>query len=56
MKGLSLALLIILCLMPVSIEAEDLNLQWFTGESEVFNSRGEHFLYEVEDNRAVLTC
>lgn len=55
-KSLSLALLIILCLMPLSIEAEDLNLQWFTGESEVFNSRGEHFLYEVEDNRAILTC
>ncbi|MBR1408804.1 MAG: leucine-rich repeat protein [Clostridia bacterium] len=55
-KGLSLTLLITLCLMPFSIEAEDLNLQWFTGESEVFNSRGEHFLYEVEDNRAILTC
>ena len=55
MKRLTLICLLVLCLLPVSGWAESGTVEWFTGTGEVYNSLGEHFSYEIEEDHAVLT-
>ncbi|MBR6955113.1 MAG: leucine-rich repeat protein [Clostridia bacterium] len=56
MKRLMLVFLMILCLVPMGSWAEKEAVEWFNGNGEIYNSRGEHFCYEIEDDHAVLTC
>lgn len=55
MKRLMLVCLLILCLLPLGVCAESTAVEWFTGTGEIYNSLGEHFFYEIEDDHAVLT-
>lgn len=55
MKRLMLICMMILCLMPLCGVAEQKSEEWFDGAGEIYNSRGEHFCYEIEDDHAVLT-
>ena len=50
-----LVCLLILCLLPLGSRAENADVEWFSGTGEVYNSLGEHFAYEIEDDHAVLT-
>lgn len=55
MKRLTLICLLALCLIPLGGWAESGTVEWFTGTGEVYNSLGEHFSYEIEEDHAVLT-
>ena len=52
-KRLMLACVLVLCLVPLWGPAEEA-AEWFDEPGELSNSLGEHFLYEIEDGRAVL--
>ena len=56
MKRLLLVCVMILCLVPLGAWAEEEAAEWFNEPGETWNSRGEHFRYEIEDDHAVLTC
>ncbi len=56
MKHLMLVCVMMLCLAPMSGWAEEEAAEWFNEPGETYNSRGEHFQYEIEDDHAVLTC
>lgn len=47
--------LLSILLMPLAAACETPDIQWFSETGEVYNSIGEHFCYEVEDDHAVLT-
>ena len=53
MKRMMLVCLMILCLVPMGSWAEE-TIEWYDRDNEVYNSRGEHFLYEVVEDHAVL--
>ena len=55
MKRRMLVWLLALCLLPLGGWAESSAAEWFTGTGEVYNSLGEHFSYEIEEDHAVLT-
>ena len=55
MKRLIILFLSLLFLTTCSALAEK-DIEWYSGDNEVYNSRGEHFVYEVVDDHAVLTC
>ncbi len=55
MKRRMLVCLLALCLLPLGGRAESGTVEWFTGTGEVYNSLGEHFSYEIEEDHAVLT-
>ena len=56
MKRMMLICLLVLCLLPLGGWAETSDVEWFTGTDEVYNSRGEHFFYEIKDDHAILTA
>ena len=47
--------LLSILLIPLAAACETPDIQWFSETGEVYNSMGEHFCYEVEDDHAVLT-
>ena len=47
--------LLSILLIPLAVAAETPDIQWFSKAGEAYNSLGEHFFYEVEDDHAVLT-
>ena len=55
MKRRILICLLMLCLIPLGGWAESGTVEWYTGTGEVYNSLGEHFSYEIEEDHAVLT-
>ena len=55
MKRLMLVWVMILCLVPLGAWAEEETVEWFSESSELYNSRGEHFCFEIEGDHAVLT-
>ena len=55
MKRLMLVWVMMLCILPVVGMAEEENVVWYSSSDEVYNSLGEHFCYEVEDDHAILT-
>ncbi len=56
MKRMMLVCLMILCLVPLGAWAEEETVEWFSDTGEMYNSRGEHFCFEIENEHAVLTC
>ena len=55
MKRIILFSLTIICLVVTFVAfAETGEIKWFSGTDEVYNSLGEHFRYEAEDDHAVL--
>ena len=55
MKRLIVVWIMILCMVPLSAWAEEETVEWFSESSELYNSRGEHFCFEIEGDHAVLT-
>ena len=45
----------ILCLVPLGAWAEEKTIEWFSGSGDMYNSRGEHYCFRIEDDHAVLT-
>ena len=55
MKRLVLVWVMILCLVPLGAWAEEKTIEWFSGSGDMYNSRGEHYCFRIEDDHAVLT-
>lgn len=55
MKRMMMVWVMLLCLVMPGSRAEEETVEWFGEPGETYNSRGEHFRYEVRDDHAVLT-